>query len=103
MIKVKKRYILGALLILFLILSLVKNPTQQDYIDYANFSEKQAESFNENVDFEIELINFYLFSTYAPKEKTLDHYGNVHLGFMGHFFQVSEGQYDYPWWLEFFN
>jgi hypothetical protein len=47
-------------------------------------------------------INFYLFSTYAPM-MPMDHYGIVHLGFIGIFFKISEGQYDYPKWLEFFH
>ncbi|THE10762.1 hypothetical protein E1I69_17610 [Bacillus timonensis] len=84
--KGKKRYILVVLFILFLILSFVKNPTQQDYIEYTSFSEEQADSFNENVEFEIERINFYILSTYAPKEKVLDHYGNVHLPIYGTLF-----------------
>ncbi|MFE7061991.1 hypothetical protein ACFVAD_07550 [Sutcliffiella sp. NPDC057660] len=100
--KIRKRYIIGALLVFF-ILSMVTNPTKQDYINYTNFNEKKMEESHEQLDFEVERINFFLFSTYAVKELALDHYGNVHLGFMGNFFQISEGQYDYPGWLEFFN
>jgi hypothetical protein len=74
------------------------NPTKQEYLQ---FSEEQSGIPTPSW-VEIERINFYLFSTYAPK-MPIDHYGIVHLGFMGNFFQISEGQYDYPWWLKFFN
>ncbi|PKR77586.1 hypothetical protein CEY16_06510 [Halalkalibacillus sediminis] len=103
MLKVKKRYIIGALLVVFIIVSIATNPTKQDYINYTNFNEEEMEQAHEQLDFEIEKINFFIFSTYAIKESTLGHYGIVHLAFMGNFFQISDGQYDYPWWLEFFN
>ncbi|MEK5441104.1 hypothetical protein [Fredinandcohnia sp. FSL W7-1320] len=101
--KGKKRFSLGGLLVIFLILSLLFNPTKQDYIEYTNFNEIPAESFNEPVDIEIERKNFFIFSTYAPKLKVFESYCIVHLGFMNSFFQISDGQYDYPWWLKLFN
>ena len=73
------------------------NPTKEEYLQ---FSEEQS-GIATPLSVEIERINFFIFSTYAPK--FFDHYGIVHLGFMDNFFQISEGQYDYPWWLEFFN
>ncbi|TYS69536.1 hypothetical protein FZC76_04690 [Sutcliffiella horikoshii] len=100
--KIRTRYIISALLVFF-ILSIMTNPTKQDYINHTNFSEEKMEESHDQLDFKIERINFFLFSTYAVKELAFDHYGIVHVGFMGHFFQISEGQYDYPGWLEFFN
>ncbi|WP_456278902.1 hypothetical protein [Bacillus sp. AK128] len=99
----KKQNIIGTILFFFIIFSIMTNPSKQDYINYTNFDEKKMEESHEQLNFEVERINFFLFSTYAVKELTLDHYGIVHLGFSGNFFQISEGQYDYPWWLELFN
>ncbi|WP_431307302.1 hypothetical protein [Ferdinandcohnia quinoae] len=96
--KSKKKSIITGLLILFMILAIVTNPTKQEYLQ---FSEEQA-GIPTPSSVEIEKINFGLFSTYAPKVLK-DEYGIVHIGFMGKFFQVSNGQYDYPWWLDFFN
>ncbi len=98
--KVKKRYIIGALLVFFIILSIVTNPTEEDYIIHTNFEEQFEEYIDKGI-VEIERKNFYLFSTYAPK--FIVEYGIVYLGFMGNFYQISEGQFDYPWWLGFFN
>jgi hypothetical protein len=50
---------------------------------------------------DIERINFFIFSTYIPvvySEK-----GITHLGIMGKFIQISDGQFDYPVWLELFD
>ena len=101
--KSKKRVIMGSLLGIFLLVALLSNPTKKDYMEYTNFNETNAVSFKEPVDIEIERINFFIFSTYAPKDKVLESYGIVHLGFMNNFFQISDGQYDYPGWLEFFS
>ena len=94
---VRKRYIIWVIILLIIILSIMTNPTKEEYLQY---SEEQS-GIAPPPSLEIERINFYLFSTYASK--LFDHYGIVHLGFMGNFFQISEGQFDYPWWLEFFN
>lgn len=86
------------LLLSLLIISLILNPNKQDYV---NFSEEtNGIKIRENVI--VERINFYLFSTYSVQALPYEH-GIVHLGFMGNFFQISNGQYDYPSWLEFFN
>lgn len=99
--RVKKRYIISALLVFFIFLAIVTNPTEQDYINHTNFEELFEDYIDQGI-VEIERKNFYLFSTYAPKF-ILNEYGIVYLGFMGNFFQISEGQFSYPWWLSFFN
>jgi hypothetical protein len=95
---IKKSYLITFLLGILIIFSILTNPTEKDYLLFS----VEATGLPTPSNVEIEGINFYLFSTYAPVAP-MDHYGIVHLGFMGEFFQISEGQYDYPWWLEFFN
>lgn len=99
----KRRLLLGGLVFILMVVVLLTNPTEQDYIKHADYKEEHSRSLDNNLIFEIERINFFFFSTYAPKEKKTEHYGVVHLGFLGQFFQISEGQFDYPWWLDFFN
>ncbi|MGP4078464.1 hypothetical protein ACTWQL_01005 [Pseudalkalibacillus sp. R45] len=94
----KVSYLFTGLIILIIVISILTNPTQKDYLLFNN--ELTRTQVPTNVD--IERINFFLFSTYAPMSSMGD-YGIVHLGFMGKFHQISEGQYDYPWWLEPFN
>ncbi|MDZ5472878.1 hypothetical protein SM124_14185 [Bacillus sp. 31A1R] len=96
--KIKVRLIILGLLVVLIISSLMTNPTTEEYLKFTE--EESGIATPKNI--EIERINFYIFSTYAPK-RPLDNYGSVHLGFMGKFYQISEGQFDYPWWLEFFN
>ncbi|RDU37990.1 hypothetical protein DRW41_08330 [Neobacillus piezotolerans] len=80
--------------------SLLTNPTMKDYIAF----DRQETGIPIPDSIRIERINFFVFSTYAPAPKnTKDEYGIVHLGFMGHFFQISEGQYDYPGWLRLYR
>jgi hypothetical protein len=92
-----RQFIIGFLLV-FTFLAILTNPSKQDYLSYTE--EQSGIATPESI--EIERINFYLFSTYAPM-MPMDHYGIVHLGFIGIFFKISEGQYDYPKWLEFFH
>ncbi|WP_430787340.1 hypothetical protein VBD025_16190 [Virgibacillus flavescens] len=100
----KKRYVICALFILLIFLSIVTNPSKRDYINFVDFNEEKLEaSFSDNVDLEVERINFLLFSTYSVIEVRTDSHSAVDLGFMGHFFRISDGQYDYPWWLELFD
>ena len=92
----KKRFVVSALLFLLIMIALVTNPTKNDYLQ---FSEGQIGPTPKSLD--IERVNFYLFSTYTPIVRT--EYGMTHLGVFNNFFYFSEGQFDYPWWLEFFN
>ena len=87
------------LLLLFLLLIfLISNPDKQDYLDF----NEETIGLKIPEDVVVVRINFYLFSTYSVQALPYEH-GIVHLGFMGSFFQISKGQYDYPSWLEFFN
>jgi hypothetical protein len=60
-----------------------------------------AEGKAGNAIVKIERVNFYIFSTYTPfiyVESDV-----THLGVFGHFIRISEGQFDYPRWLELFD
>jgi hypothetical protein len=93
----KRNIMISALIAFLLLILLLTNPTTEDYIA---FSEEQiGAQMSDEV--EIERINFLVFSTYAPIY--VHEYGRVHLGMSGMFFPISNGQFDYPWWLEFFN
>lgn len=94
----KKRYIISLLFGALLFCTFLTNPTEQDYLHF--IEEKSSISTPDSV--EREKKNFYIFSTYAPISHTKE-YGIVYLGFMGTFFQISEGQYDYPGWLKVFD
>lgn len=94
-----KRWILIVLAI-FLLAAIFTNPTKQDYIQFTE--ESMGEPIPEDADNTyIERINFVLFSAYSPV--THHEHGMTHLGIFGQFVQISDGQYDYPIWLEFFN
>ncbi|MGB3261996.1 hypothetical protein [Paenisporosarcina sp.] len=95
---VKKRYIISAFLVLLLLIVLLiaTNPTKQEYLQFNDWEEKQP-----SIHVQIERINFYVFSTYTPV--VAHEHGMTHLGIIGDFYQISDGQFDYPWWLEFFN
>jgi hypothetical protein len=94
--KVRKRHMIIVLLVLILILSLATNPTKQEYLQFEDWGEIKPSN---HVD--IERVNFFIFSTYTPV--VAHETGVTYLGIFGHFFQISDGQFDYPWWLEFFN
>ena len=95
--KIKKRYGTVTFFFLLFIILFFTNPTSNDYLQ---FSENQI-GLPTPTNVEIERINFYLFSTYTPI--AYQEYGMTHLGVFNNFFQISDGQFDYPWWLEFFN
>ncbi|WLD94565.1 hypothetical protein [Alkalihalobacillus sp. AL-G] len=96
--KLKKKYIISGFFVLLILLCIATNPTKQEYVLFSKGRIGEAPPS----DIQIEVKNFYVFSTFAPK-LPMDHYGIVHLGFMGKFFRISDGQYDYPVWLEFSN
>jgi hypothetical protein len=87
-----------SVLLLFLVISALTNPSKEDYItfDEAETGLPQPESAR------IAEANFLFFSLYtvAPKN-TVDEYGIVYFGFMGHFFKVTDGQYDDSIWKVF--
>ncbi|WP_349408287.1 hypothetical protein [Pseudalkalibacillus sp. SCS-8] len=94
----KRKHLVISVLILLLFVTFFLNPTTEEYLQYS----EETTGIQTPSDIEIERLDFFVFSTYAPKTPH-DHYGIVHLGFMGTFFQISEGQYDYQWLLEFFH
>ncbi|MDX1807195.1 MAG: hypothetical protein R3267_09240 [Paenisporosarcina sp.] len=93
--KRKMRFISGALFILIIISCMSTNPSKQEYLQFIDWSEP-----TKNTHVQIERVNFFIFSTYTPI--VAHEAGTTHLGIFGHFFRISDGQFDYPWWLEFF-
>ncbi len=94
--RINKKYIFSALLFLLVLVSVITNPTKQEYLQF-----KDWEQMPSSIHVEIERVNFYIFSTYTPI--VAHEHGMTYLGLFGDFYQISEGQFDYPWWLEFFN
>lgn len=94
----KKLVSMFSVLLLFLLLSALTNPTKADFV---KFDEAETGiTLPETV--QIAEANFFFFSIYAPKPKnTIDEYGIVHLGIMGHFYKVTDGQYDDSIWEDF--
>ncbi|MFD1737338.1 hypothetical protein ACFSCX_12310 [Bacillus salitolerans] len=88
------------LLILIIIYLMLTNPTTDDYLAYSvkQFGESPSVT---NLEIEIERVNFMFFSTYT--QIVAFETGITYLGIGGAFFKISDGQFDYPWWLEFFN
>ncbi|WP_163102401.1 hypothetical protein [Peribacillus alkalitolerans] len=88
------------LLIVFIGFLYFTNPTLQKY---KWFSENKYGEIpnNPELPMEIERINFLLFSTFTPIIGL--EAGITHLGIMGQFIQISDGQFDYPVWLELFH
>lgn len=84
--------------ILFGFLALT-NPSESDYNEFT--VKKYGEPPLAYSHVKLERINFIVFSTYTPFYQFEN--GITHLGIMGKFIQVSDGQFDYPKWLEFFN
>lgn len=72
----------------------VTSPKMDDYVQYSE-SGAGAPTPEEVT---IEHYNFFLFSTYTPF--VYEDYGMTHLGFLGQFFPISEGQFDQVFWLE---
>ncbi|WP_075618517.1 hypothetical protein [Paenisporosarcina indica] len=94
--KRKKRYIVSTILVLLIGVSIATNPTKKEYLQSTDWNHIPT-----TPSFYIERINFYLFSTYTPV--VAHEHGITHLGIFGDFYQISDGQFDYPSWLEFFN
>jgi hypothetical protein len=99
----KKRYIIISLSLLMIIIALLTNPTKEDYISFRNKQGAFIHVYDKagNKVIKLERVNFYIFSTYTPFIYVEP--GMTHLGMFGHFFQISDGQFDYPSWLELFD
>ncbi|WP_316568705.1 hypothetical protein [Neobacillus sp. YIM B06451] len=98
--KTRKRWVFGIVIMVVLIFLAFTNPNEKDYY---NFIENEyGKSPEDRLYFsELERINFFVFSTYTPIFIT--EHGITHLGIMGKFIQISDGQFDYPLWLRLFN
>lgn len=94
----KKRYWIGGLLVIIVFIATVTNPSEEQYLQ---FSKERYGEVEAPIEMEVERINFLLFTAYTPIYHW-DH-GITHIGVFGTFFQISDGQYDYPFWLELFN
>ena len=81
---------ISALLVLIFILSIATNPTKQEYLQFIG-----QEEIPESIHIQLEEVNFFIFSTYTPF--VAHESGITHLGIFGHFYQISDGQFDYPW------
>lgn len=92
-----KRFLIGIFILCIVILFFFMNPQTSDYI---NFTEA-ASGVSTPETVKIERINFFVFSTYTPM--MYEESGTTHLGVLGQFVQISDGQFDYPEWLNLFN
>ena len=97
--KTKRRIFLIVLFILLFGFLSLTNPSESDYNEFA--LNKYGEPPLTYANVKLERINFIVFSTYTPFYQFEN--GITHLGIMGKFIQISDGQFDYPWWLEFFT
>jgi hypothetical protein len=90
----KKNFFIFGAAVLLAILLIMTNPSKQDYLE---FSEKQTgEPLPAIV--KVERVNFLLFSFYTPNVH--HEQGITHWGIFSGFHQVSDGQFDEPWWLK---
>jgi hypothetical protein len=96
---VLKKYSLLLLMVTLLLVAVLTNPSEEEYLEMTG--EPIYEKLPEGLEMEVERVNLFLFSAYTPV--VAGEYGITHLGIYGSFFQISEGQFDYPGWLEVFN
>lgn len=96
----KMKWMFISIFLIAVIILAKTNPSKEDYeATYVHSYVKTAEVFDQN--YQLERINFFLFSTYTPI--VTEEHGKTYLGILGHFFPISDGQFDYPKWLELFN
>jgi hypothetical protein len=80
--------------VLLAVFFIMTNPSKQDYLV---FSEKQTgEHLPEIV--KVERANFLFFSVYTPNVH--HERGITHMGICSGFHQISDGQFDDPWWMK---
>lgn len=94
-----KKYSLLVLFFTMLLVGFFTNPSEEEYLEMTG--EPIYEELPEGLEMEVERVNFFLFSAYTPV--VAGEHGMTHLGVYGRFFQISNGQFDYPVWLEVFN
>lgn len=96
----KRKWMLMVFFFLVVITLTTTNPSKEDYeAIFVHPHVKSSDIFNKH--YQLEQINFFLFSTYTPI--VAEEHGKTHLGILGQFFPISEGQFYYPKWLELFN
>ncbi|BCB02567.1 hypothetical protein [Bacillus sp. KH172YL63] len=78
-------------------MAFLTNPSPTEYHQYM----KQSAGEDKPTEFQVEHVNFYMFSAYTPI--AYGEYGITHIGVFGRFFPISDGQFDYPVWLEPFH
>ncbi|WP_409270086.1 hypothetical protein V1499_11630 [Neobacillus sp. SCS-31] len=98
--KTRKRWVIGIVIMVVLIFLALTNPNEKDYYDFTvnEYGKPPHDSLYFS---KIERINFIIFSTFTPY--FLYENGVTHIGIMGNFIQVSDGQFDYPRWLKLFK
>ncbi|MGM7681283.1 hypothetical protein ACSVDA_03930 [Cytobacillus sp. Hm23] len=99
--KKKKIVLLVCVIVVMLIALTITNPTTEDFTAFSEEKYDKMPPPPKNIPVEIERIDFVIFSTYTLMLGYES--GITYLGIFGHFFQISEGQFDYPWWLDLFN
>lgn len=67
------------------------NPSKKDFVSF--FEKEYGKLPKTDLPVGLEKINFLFFSLYTPVVAT--EHGITHLGILGHFVQISEGQFDY--------
>lgn len=98
--KTRKWFVFGILIMGVLIFLALTNPNEKDY--YVFTEKKYGKPLEDSLYMsDLERIDFFVFSTYTPIFIT--EHGITHLGIMGKFIQISDGQFDYPRWLELFK
>lgn len=112
----KKKYVICVFFVLIIILALVTNPNKESYMQFwknqfgeelslvgedAGFIQYLEVDMEGSIPYKVERINFFIFSTYTAMVYV--ERGVTHLGVFGNFIRISEGQFDYPWWLKVFN
>ncbi|MBY6038299.1 DUF4359 domain-containing protein [Fictibacillus nanhaiensis] len=95
----KKWFMIGLLLVITAIL-VITNPSEKDY-EAVFLTEMEKSDKNLKKYYKLERIDFYFFSTYTTF--IANENGITHLGILGQFFRISDGQFDYPKWLELFH
>src|SRR4051812_49596384 len=95
----KKRFFFIVIFVILFCYLALTNPSESDYNEFQ--LKKYGEPPLAYSEVKLEHINFIVFSTYTPYYRYEN--GITHLGIMGKFIQISDGQFDYPTWLEFFN
>lgn len=98
--KTRKLLVFTIIILVVLIFLALTNPNERDYYNFtvSEYGEPPHDSLYFS---KLERINFIIFSTYTPY--FLFENGITHIGIMGKFIQISDGQFDYPLWLRLFN